>query len=91
MYPSCEDGFYIVYASCQDEALKHPPLWLGFTGNHYQSLEVVEDVECERERVFNERKCETIAEESLSETMSTRDEEMTLSILEKGQMSISIS
>ena len=91
MYPSCEDGFYVVPACDQEIAAQHPPLWIGFTGDHYQSFEEVEDVESERERVVNERMCETIAEESPSETMSSRDEDMTLSILETGQMSISIS
>ncbi len=42
-------GYQVVEAVPPSQS---PPLWIGFTGNHYQSLEIVN----------NERKCETVKE-----------------------------
>ena len=61
--PDCVGGrgFYVVDAS-QSQAAQHPPLWLGFTGNHFQSFEVAEEEDDNNTGGINERKCETILE-----------------------------
>ena len=54
------------------------PLWLGYTGDHYQSLELVEDHQTGESLNNNERKCETFFADERTE--SVEDPSRTLSI-----------
>ena len=62
--PTCKTGpgYYVIEGG--DQPSQYPPLWIGFTGDHYQSLETIDDDMLPAARYVNERNCESIPEES---------------------------
>ena len=81
MRPENDKSYYTCYGG--DQANLHPPLWIGYLGNHYQSLEEIEITETEPTMAtssdVNERNCE-IADEEVTLSAEEGFEEETLSV-----------